>query len=290
MAEPVTADEVGAGDHACLTFTDPEERLDLIAAFVRDGLRSGCKVVCWTETHSADGLAGELASRSVRAKAALGRGQLLIAPMSTSLLANDSSRAATMVDLLSTELDLAGRKGYQGLRVTVDMAWAAHPLAAADELIGFESKVSDLFADSRLCLICQYDRDRFDAVTLAFAAKSHTKAVAAQVYYEHALLRICRQYSPAGVRIAGELDYRHRDVLEQALGESMRLDRRMHVNLSQLDYLDGACAATIVAAAARLSPSRRLTVTCRRAVAKVLDLVGARPVPQLVMKVLDDWR
>jgi anti-anti-sigma regulatory factor len=141
--------------------------------------------------------------------------------------------------------------------------------------------VADLFADGRLCLICQYDRDRFDQVTLAFAAKAHPKTVAAQVYYEHPLLRICRQYSPPGVRVAGELDYRHRDVLDQALAESMRLDRHMHVNLAGLDYIDGACAAAIVAAALRLPKTRRMTVTCRPLVATVLELVGANRIPGL---------
>src|SRR5689334_6624908 len=38
MADMATVDRVDAGDHACLTFSDAEERLDLVAAFVRDGL------------------------------------------------------------------------------------------------------------------------------------------------------------------------------------------------------------------------------------------------------------
>src|SRR5690348_11426219 len=45
MTEAVAADTVDAGDHACLTFTDAEERWDLVAAFVRDGLKAGSKVV-----------------------------------------------------------------------------------------------------------------------------------------------------------------------------------------------------------------------------------------------------
>src|SRR5439155_9006588 len=49
MADTTTVDRVGAGDHACLTFSNAEERLDLLAAFVRDGLRAGQKVVCWTD-------------------------------------------------------------------------------------------------------------------------------------------------------------------------------------------------------------------------------------------------
>jgi hypothetical protein len=89
-----------------------------------------------------------------------------------------------MVDVLAQAMARAVREGYPGLRMTADMCWATRPLAASEELLAFEAGVAGLFADGRLCLICQYDRDRFDAVTLAFAAKVHPKTVAAQVYYE----------------------------------------------------------------------------------------------------------
>jgi anti-anti-sigma regulatory factor len=281
MTEAVKTERVSVGDHACLTFTDPEERLDLVAAFVRDGLRGGQKVVCWTDSMGPDDLSRQLAARSVRPGAALRRGQLRIGPTSEERMGTATITAASMIDVLAAEVKFAERQGYRGLRVTSDMGWAARPSAAADELVTFEHAVADLLTDTQLCLICQYDRDRFDAVTLAFAVKTHPKTVAARVYFEDALLRICRQYSPPGVRIAGQLDYRHRDELEQALGESARLDRHVRINLVDLEYVDGACAGVIVATAARLTASRRMTVTCRRAVATVLDLVGANEVRQL---------
>lgn len=74
MTELVITDAVDAGDHACLTFTDLEERLDLVSAFVRDGLRAGLKVVCWTDSISPEEMAGQLASRAVRHGAATRRG------------------------------------------------------------------------------------------------------------------------------------------------------------------------------------------------------------------------
>jgi anti-anti-sigma regulatory factor len=120
-----------------------------------------------------------------------------------------------------------------------------------------------------------------DAVTLAFAAKAHPKAVAAVAYYDDALLRICRQYSPPGIRIAGELDYRHLDELNQALAESIRLDRHPQVNLNGLDYIDAACAAAITQAAMKLPASRRMIVACPGLVHTVLDLVGASATRQL---------
>ncbi len=237
MTEAATTDTVDVGDHACLTFTDREERLDLVAAFVRDGLRAGLKVVCWTDAGDETMIANELAARAVRPGAASRRGQLRLgAAMDTAL---DSTVASGMIDKLVDEVDAAAREGYPGLRVTADMNWATRPSVAADQLVAFEEEVARLFTDGRLCLICQYDRERFDAVTLAFAAKSHQKTIAAVVYYQHPLLRICRQYSPPGVRVAGQLDYQHREELARALAESLRLDRHMHLNLTGLEYLDG---------------------------------------------------
>jgi hypothetical protein len=41
--------DLTVNDHACLIFGEPEELFDLIAAFVRDGLSAGLKVVWLSE-------------------------------------------------------------------------------------------------------------------------------------------------------------------------------------------------------------------------------------------------
>jgi len=131
MADTAAVGALGVGDHACLTFSDQEERLDLVAAFVRGGLRSGQKVVCWTDSVSPDELTGELHDRSVRPGSALRRGQLRIASATESLLGGQVAEAATMVELLAEEVRLAGREGYPGLRVTADMCWATRSCSSS---------------------------------------------------------------------------------------------------------------------------------------------------------------
>ncbi len=288
MAETASISSVDGGDlvggsHACLTFSDPEERLDLVAGFVRDGIRRQDKVICWSDELPPDALTKELAARSVRPGAAIRRGQLAIMSAGETPLVRDAAGAELMVSLLSDEMARAESEGYGNLRVTIDMGCITRPPAAADQLVDFESGVAALFAGGRLCLVCQYDRDRFDAVTLAFAADKHPTTLAARVYFQSALLRICRQYSPAGLRVAGELDYRHMDVFEQALGEAVRIDRNPQVNLSGLSYVDAACASVVVRSASRLPASRRMTVTCGRLVATMLETIGALDVPQIRM-------
>jgi anti-anti-sigma factor len=281
MAEATAVDVGSAREHACLTFTDPEERLDLVARFVREGLRRRDKIICWSDDLAPETLAKEFAARAVRPGSALRRGQLRIAAGSESPLVREPAGAQAMIQMLAGEVSQAEREGYHGLRVTMDMGCVTRPAARADQLVGFETDVAALCAQGRLCMFCQYDRDRFDAVTLAFAAQAHPVTVAAQVYHESPLLRICRQYSPPGVRLAGEIDYRHAELFEQALGESIRLDRHPRVNLTALDYIDAATAAVLVRAALRLPGTRLMHVSCRRLVATMVDMVGGRKATQL---------
>ena len=65
MENPRSVEELGPGDHACLTFTDPDERLDIVAAFVRSGLDLGHKVLCFTDSVPVDRLPGEASQQLV---------------------------------------------------------------------------------------------------------------------------------------------------------------------------------------------------------------------------------
>lgn len=281
MASPSPVEALRPGDHACLTFSDAEERLDIVAAFVRDGLARGDQVRCFTDAVAPEALSAELAARGVRAHDQRRPGQLAILGTDQSWLAHGTPDATAMIDALGASLDDATRAGYGGLRVTADMSWATRPLAAVDQLVVFESEVARLFADGRLTAICQYDRQSFDAVTLAFAANGHPRTVAATVYHEDPVLRVCRQHSPPGIRVAGEIDYTRADVLSQALGEALRLDHDLDVNLVQLRFMDAAVASRVVHAALSLPAGRRMTVRCDGTVYQMLRLAGAHEVTGL---------
>jgi len=51
--------------------------------------------------------------------------------------------------------------------------------------------------------------------------------VAAATYHADELLRICRQYMPPGLRVAGDIDYRAVEPLNRALVEELPLDEHM---------------------------------------------------------------
>jgi anti-anti-sigma regulatory factor len=280
LTNATSVDQLVPGDHACLTFSEEEERLDIVAAFVRDGLSAGHRVLCYTAAYPTAELHGRLVERGVPAADGTRLGQLHLRP-AQAWLAGAGFRPAAVLDELSNAIDRARVDGYGGLRVAADMGWAADPVVGVEHLVTFEKQVSQLFADARVTTVCQYDRQQFDAVTLASSTAAHTCAVAATVYHDDPVLRICRQHSPGGIRVSGELDYTALDAFREALAEAVRLGEQVHVNLGRLRFIDAASAGALVQVAATLPAGRTVTVLCRRMVATVLNHVSAGQVPAL---------
>jgi len=288
VADASRVEDLRPGDHACLTFTDSEERLDLVAAFVRDGLRTGQKVVCVTDTIPQAVLGIELIDRGLPVDEATTRGQMSVLTSGETYLSDGSFGSARMLGMLTGQIEQARRDGFAGLWITSDMCWALRPVTGVDELMDYESQMTRLLAEGRATAICQYDRQCFDTVTLAAVSAHHGLAVAAATYHDDPLLRICRQYQPPGVRVSGEIDYRGVEPLSRALSEALALDEHVHVNLAGLGFIDGSAAGTLIQAAASLRAGQRMAVRCQAQAAKVLRILGLPELAGVAMGVLDD--
>jgi anti-anti-sigma regulatory factor len=267
--------DLTVNDHACLTFGESEELFDLTAAFVRDGLAGGLKVI-WLSDASPDRATAELARRGIAVDAALASGQLAAVGCEGRLLAGQVFSASQAMSWLVREVEACGQAG---LRLAVDMSWALRPVTGVEQLPEFEEKVAAAVAGTTVSVLCQYDRERFDPVTLASVAAFHTRSVAAATYHADVMLRICRQYAPPGIRLAGELDYQASEVLALALSEAIRLDGDVTVNLVPLAFIDATCARMILDAARGLNPPRRMILRSRPSLAARFVLLGAADIP-----------
>jgi len=276
--------DLTVNDHACLTFGEPEELFDLTAAFVRDGLDGGLKVV-WLSDATPDRATAELARRGIEVEAALASGQLAAVGYEDRLLAGQVFSASQAMSWLVREVEACGEAG---LRLAVDMSWALRPVAGVEQLPEFEEKIAAAVAGTTTSVLCQYDRERFDPVTLASVAAFHTRSVAAATYHAGVMLRICRQYAPPGIRLAGELDYQACDSLALALTEALRLDGDVTINMVPLAFIDVTCARMILDAARGLTAPRRMVLRCRPGLAARFVLLGATDIPAVSLVSADD--
>jgi anti-anti-sigma regulatory factor len=261
-------------DHACLTFGEPEELLDLTAAFVRDGLAAGLKVVLVSEA-GPQRATPELARRGIAVEPALATGQMTVADCEGCLVSGQTFSAGQAMRWLGGQMAASHGDGFPGLRVAMDMSWALRPVSGVEQLPEFEEGMAAALAGTTVSVLCQYDRERFDPVTLATVTASHTRSVAAATYYADALLRICRQYAPPGIRLAGEIDFVREEPLSLALAEAIRLDGDITVNMADLTFIDGYCARMILDATGALAASRKVELRCHRGIAGTFALLGA---------------
>jgi ABC-type transporter Mla MlaB component len=279
--------ELAVDDHACLTFGEEEELLDLTAAFVRDGLTAGLQVV-WLSEAAPHLAAGELARRGVAVQPAVERGQMVAAGCDGRLLSGQAFRADIAVGWLARQVASARQAGFPGLRVAVDMGWALRPVTGIEELPRFEEGITGVLGGGTASVLCQYDRGRFDPVTLASVAAFHTRSVAAATYYADAVLRICRQYAPPGIRIAGEIDYQAEEPLALALAEAVRLEGDVTVNMAGLAFADARCTAMIADAARTMAVSRTVVLRCQPGVAAGLARLGVPGIARVSLVTADD--
>jgi anti-anti-sigma regulatory factor len=110
-------------------------------------------------------------------------------------------------------------------------------------------------------------------------AAFHTRSVATATYHADPLLRICRQYAPPGIRIAGEIDYQAEEPLTLALAEAVRLDGDITLNMAALAFIDLFCARMIADTAKMLSGSRTVTLRCLPEVAPGFARLGLDQLP-----------
>jgi hypothetical protein len=264
-------------DHACLTFGEPEELFDLTAAYIRDGLTDGLKVL-WLSDARTQAMA-ELARRGITDEPVMAAGQMTAEPWEGSLLSGRAFTVDHAMKWLNGQMTACHDEGFPGLRVAMDMSWALQPVTGVEQLPQFEESVASILAGTTVSVLCQYDRERFDPVTLASIAAFHTCSVAAATYHADAVLRICRQYAPPGIRLAGEIDYQAEEPLTLALAEAIRLDGDITVNLAALTFIDAPCARMIVDALRGLDASRKAVLQCPAGMATKFSLLGATDLP-----------
>jgi anti-anti-sigma regulatory factor len=279
--------DLALNDHACLTYGELEELFDLTAAFVRDGLSGGLKVL-WLSDGPPGQATAELARRGIDAASAMATGQLAAAACEGRLLSGQAFAADHAMGWLGGQMAACRQEGFPGLRVAVDMSWALRPLTGIEQLPDFEAGIATALADTTVSVLCQYDRERFDPVTLASVAAFHTRSVAAATYHADAVLRICRQYAPPGIRLAGEIDYQAEEPLALALTEAIRLDSDLTINMSQLAFIDAPCTRMIMDAARSLAGARRVRLVCPAAVARGFAGYGAGDLPGIGLVTVDE--
>ncbi|MGH3942201.1 MAG: MEDS domain-containing protein [Pseudonocardiaceae bacterium] len=265
MAHP-TSEVVRHGQHACGIVGSGSERLRMVSGFVRSGLLAGDRVWCF-----ANGSRSEILSWLRRDEAveddALDSGQLTVLPTQESTLCVLDCDPDAVVDGLRRAVDNALQDGWNGFRMVGDLGWATREQCCPQRLMDFEERIGEVLAGLPAATLCQYDRYRFDVATMVTLTGMHAAVLGSVQLGEQ--LTCCPLDGPpgpaglsgpelSGLRLVGEVDLATRKIFTTALDKAMSGTGDLHLDLSELTFIDIGGVQVMLRSAERLWPSRRI--------------------------------
>jgi|KBSSwiStaDraftv2_1062776.scaffolds.fasta_scaffold79565_3 hypothetical protein len=217
---------IAAGDHVGTSFASADQFAVVTAAFARQGLALGARVMIFPGERTSEALARELEVDELLSSA-IHEGRVLLGDVRTAQLAHGRFDRDYLHLLYAGATAQSVATGFTGLWVSVDMSWAPPWFVDADTLTAFEAGSHTLFASRRLTAICHYDeaifpRDQVWAACAAHPAGLHGVAVR-------------RRNDGALIRLSGVADLSNA-IAFRALSTGFR--RGGTVDLSEMSFID----------------------------------------------------
>jgi hypothetical protein len=145
-----------------------------------------------------------------------------------------------MLGGLAADKQQALTDGFTGIHILADMTWAADDPRALDALAAHERASDDLYSDGHASALCQYDRTRFRAGTIAACAAAHPALESAfdetdKIADDRAAFEIGRYGT---VRARGEIDILNAELLGRALAVAAERSSDVCLDASELMFID----------------------------------------------------
>ncbi|MFB4297259.1 MEDS domain-containing protein [Actinomadura sp. NTSP31] len=254
-SKPVGSMELG--DHLCLFFDSEAERRSVMAAYVRDGVRAGHKVIYISDAVPGRDVAAWLANRADTGPdtvgppqdddgfdfaAALEAGHFVVRTAEETFLASGRFDPDESLELMATEIDLALVQGYPGVRIAGEARFSLRRWPGTERHGDFERMLDQVFmtTDLKAMAICQFDRRWFDEVRLAELEAGHMGRVRADDHYDDGALRITPTFAPPGAALAGVLDAATSPAAEKVLASVASTAGLLCLDLGGLTRCDEA--------------------------------------------------
>ena len=168
-----TKQSFSAGVHICQVFSDDQERLDSILAFIQSGLAAGERAACFSDTFDEERLAEHLLESGLSCSACKASGAFSWAKTSEVYFPDGRFDPDRMLEVLRQYHEDSIANGYPAARVIGEMSSDVQHLPGGSRLMEYESRVSLLLRDHPVTSVCQYNANDFDGATIMQVLKVH---------------------------------------------------------------------------------------------------------------------
>ncbi|KKK86486.1 hypothetical protein LCGC14_2762760 [marine sediment metagenome] len=160
-------------DHACLIYENKREQLAAAIPFMRIGLDRGEQCVYIADDNTAAEIFKAMKDEGIDVETVTKSGALTVVGKKDAYLRGGRFDPDSMIDFLNESTDSAKAAGFPALRVTGEMTWVLGLESGNERLAEYENKLNELFQDSDVLGICQYDIEHLDPEIIHQAIYTH---------------------------------------------------------------------------------------------------------------------
>jgi hypothetical protein len=175
----IPGSELQRGDHICAFYRGTDERDGLLLPAVAAGLDGGDKCLCIVDSTPTEAVAAALKGLTgADVEACIASAQLELRTSAEVYLRSGRFSAEQMFELLDDFFHRAHDvEGYELVRSTGEMIWAASNPPGVEELIFYEAMLNLVFPFYRGVGICLYDLDHFSSDVILEVLETHSKVL-----------------------------------------------------------------------------------------------------------------
>lgn len=238
------------GDHVCWGYDDRAAFLAVVADFLEEGLRRDERVA-YRGPFSRARLVEDLSALPQRDEL-LSAGRLVVQPLDSAWVGDDSAGSGPRVEALAEEVSAARAEGFSGLRIATDVTGLAIVPALVPLLLAYELSADDVIASSGATVLCGYDEHEVGEALDALAA------VHPMQHRDTGVTTFSARLADGALALSGEVDLVNERELAAVLDAAGRGSAGgLDVDLSELEFLDVVAARTLSRFVATMSQRGR---------------------------------
>jgi hypothetical protein len=171
--------------HVCAFFNSEDEEYRVLLPFIKDGIECGDKAVHVVNPDQRHNHLRRLTGAGIDVDAAIRRGQFELRTNTEAYLQNGRFDPDRMLQVFEQLASGNAAGGFPLSRIVCRMDWAADDRSNIDKLVGFESRVNDVWRRHDDAVICVYDLAKFGGDTVVDIMRTHPMVIVGGVLYQN---------------------------------------------------------------------------------------------------------
>lgn len=164
--------DISHGDHCCLIYSSPQDRLQLTAPFLALGLSRGERSVFVGGDDSVEPVREEMKRIGVDVDAQV-RAKRLVFSSDREYLDDGRFNSDKMLSFLQQAYDSTLGEGFKALRAAGDVSWQVGPARDFRDVVYYETLLDVFFLGKRMVGLCEYSRPNCPPEIIAELLETH---------------------------------------------------------------------------------------------------------------------